>query len=102
LFGQPEPSPEHLLDAGLEATAEAFLPRNGYRATVQFGYHCEECEEAVFPVTTRSELVWLKNRRHVVEEVSKHVSGGLDTWIVDGLDFLDKHNGHSVVVTQRR
>ena len=81
---------------------KAILLSNGYRLTVQFGYHCEECEEAVFPVTTRSELVWLKNRRHVVEEVSKHVSGGLDTWIVDGLDFLDKHDGHSVVLTQRR
>lgn len=35
-------------------------------------------------------------------EVAKHVSGGLDGWIVEGLDFLDKHEGHSVVVTQRR
>ncbi len=69
---------------------------------MQSGYHCEECEEAVFPVTTRSELQWLKNRRHVVMEVAKHVSGGLDGWIVEGLDFLDKHEGHSVVVTQRR
>ena len=73
-----------------------------YRPTVQSGYHCEECEEAVFPVTTRSELQWLKNRRHVVQEVAKHVTGGLDLWIVEGLYFLDKHEGHSVVITQRR
>jgi hypothetical protein len=82
--------------------AQAFRGSNVYRPTVQFGYHCEECEEAVFPMTTRSELQWLKNRRHVVEEVAKHVSGGLDTWIVDGLNFLDRHEGHSVVLTQRR
>ena len=56
----------------------------------------------MFPPTTRSELQWLKNRRHIVQEVAKHVSGGLDTWMVDGLDFLDKHDGHSVVITQRR
>jgi hypothetical protein len=55
----------------------------------------------VFPVTTRSELQWLKNRRHVVQEVARHVSGGLDTWIVDGLTFLERHEGHSVVVTER-
>jgi methionyl-tRNA synthetase len=82
--------------------AKAFRRRAGIEAGVQSGYHCEECEEAVFPVTTRSELQWLKNRRHVVMEVAKHVSGGLDGWIVEGLDFLDKHEGHSVVVTQRR
>lgn len=69
---------------------------------MQFGYHCEECEEAVFPVTSRSELNWLLRRRHVAEEVAKHVSAGLDAWMVEGLDFLDKHEGHSVVVTQRR
>ena len=81
---------------------EGVFPATGYRPTVQFGYHCEECEEAVFPVTARSELQWLKNRRHIVQEVAKHVSGGLDLWIVEGLDFLDKHEGHSVVITQRR
>ncbi len=69
---------------------------------MQTGYHCEECEEAVFPVTSRPELVWLRNRRHVVQEVARHVSAGLDSWIVEGLDFLDKHEGHSVVITQRR
>jgi hypothetical protein len=68
---------------------------------VAFGYHCEECEEAIWPATTRAELVWLKNRRHVVKEVAQHVSGGLDTWMVEGLDFLDRHAAHSIVVARR-
>jgi methionyl-tRNA synthetase len=68
---------------------------------VQFGYQCEECEEAVWPATTRTELTWLRNRRHVVREVLKHVSGGLDTWIMEGIDFLDDHDGHSVVIVSR-
>jgi hypothetical protein len=68
---------------------------------VPFGYHCEECEEAIWPATTRAELVWLKNRRHVVKEVAQHVSGGLDTWMVEGLDFLERHAAHSIVVTRR-
>jgi len=68
---------------------------------MQFGYKCEECELAVWPATTRSELAWLRNRQHVVREVAKHVSGGLDSWMVEGLDFLDEHGGHSVVIGSR-
>ncbi len=68
---------------------------------MQFGYQCEECEEAVWPATTRSELTWLRNRKHVVREVLKHVSAGLDSWIMEGLDFLDAHDGHSVVIVTR-
>ncbi|MFN2460704.1 MAG: hypothetical protein ABR591_08465 [Candidatus Velthaea sp.] len=68
---------------------------------MQFGYHCEECEDAIWPATSRTELQWLKNRRHVVKEVAQHVSGGLDTWMSEGLRFLDDHAGHSVVITQR-
>ena len=68
---------------------------------MQFGYQCEECEEAIFPATTRSELSWLRTRRHIVREVANHVSGGLDTWIVEGLAFLSDHDGHSVVIVQR-
>ena len=37
----------------------------------------------------------------VVREVAKHVSGGLDTWMVEGLEFLDDHGGHSVVIVSR-
>ena len=68
---------------------------------MQFGYQCEECEEAVWPATTRVELTWLRNRRHVVREVLKHVSGGLDSWIMEGVEFLDGHEGHSVVIVSR-
>ncbi len=68
---------------------------------MQFGYQCEECEEAIWPATTRAELTWLRNRRHVVREVLKHVSGGLDTWITEGIGFLNDHDGHSVVIVSR-
>ncbi len=68
---------------------------------MQFGYQCEECEEAAWVTSTRSELAWLKNRRHVVREVARHLSSGLDGWMDDGLAFLDRHESHSVVVVQR-
>jgi hypothetical protein len=66
-----------------------------------FGYHCEECEETVWPATTRAELTWLKDRSHIVREVARHLSGGLDTWIAEGLEFLDRHGGHSVFITRK-
>jgi hypothetical protein len=66
-----------------------------------YGYQCEECEEAAWPTTTHAELVWLRSRRHVVREVLKHVSGGLDSWIMDGMEFLDAHDGHSIVIVRR-
>ncbi len=69
---------------------------------MQFGYQCEECEEAVWLATTRPELQWLKNRRHVVREVQKHLSGGLDGWMDEGLAFLSRHDGHSIVVVEKR
>ena len=68
---------------------------------MQYGFQCEECEEAVFPSTTRSELAWLRDRLHVVREVAKHAQTGLDTWMLEGMDFLDRHNGHSVVLVSR-
>jgi methionyl-tRNA synthetase len=68
---------------------------------VRFGYQCEECEEAIWPATTQAELRWLKDRRHVVAEVSRHVSAGLDLWITEGLEFLEHHAGHSVILARR-
>jgi hypothetical protein len=68
---------------------------------VPFGYHCEECEDARFFTTTRTELQWLKRRQHMVAEVAKHTSGGLDAWMAEGLEFLDKHPGHSIVITEK-
>jgi len=68
---------------------------------MQYGFQCEECEQAIFPATTRSELAWLRDRIHVVREVAKHAQTGLDTWMLDGLDFLERHAGHSVVLVSR-
>jgi hypothetical protein len=69
---------------------------------MQYGYQCEDCEVAVFPTTTRAELQWLKDRRHVVAEVAKHANDGLDSWMMEGLSFLDEHSGHSIVLVSRR
>ncbi|MBV8355354.1 MAG: hypothetical protein JO101_08550 [Candidatus Eremiobacteraeota bacterium] len=68
---------------------------------MKHGYHCEECEEAVWPPTSRSELVWLRNRRHIAREVAQHTQSGLDSWMSEGLDFLERHSGHSVVLVRR-
>lgn len=69
---------------------------------MKHGYHCEECEDAIWPATTRSELAWLRQKQHIVQEVSRHLQSGLDTWMVEGLDFLDRHSGHSVVIVRRQ
>lgn len=69
---------------------------------MQFGYQCEDCEVAIFPTTTRAELQWLKDRVHIPREVAKHSSGGLDSWMMEGLSFLDDHQGHSIVLVSRR
>jgi hypothetical protein len=65
------------------------------------GYRCEDCQKGIWLATTRSELQWLRTRRHVVGEVTRHLSGGLDGWMDEGLAFLDRHEGHSVVVVQQ-
>lgn len=67
-----------------------------------YGYQCEDCEVAAWPSTTRAELKWLKDRVHVVREVAKHTHGGLDTWIVEALAFLDDHQGHSILIVTRK
>lgn len=56
----------------------------------------------MWPTTTRSELQWLKDRTHVVREVAKHSHGGLDSWIAEGLEFLNDHQGHSVMLVTKR
>jgi hypothetical protein len=67
---------------------------------VRHGYRCEDCNLAVFPTTTRVELAWLKDRTHVAREVARHSSGGLDSWMMEGLAFLDNHAGHSVALVR--
>ena len=69
---------------------------------VDAGYKCEDCEEAVWVAGTASELQWLRKRRHVVQEVRRHLSAGLDGWMEEGLAFLERHDGHSIVVVTRR
>ncbi len=68
----------------------------------RYGYQCEDCETAIFPTTTRAELRWLQDRLHIVREVAKHSGTGLDTWMMEGLAFLDEHQGHSLVLVSRR
>ncbi len=65
---------------------------------MRIGYRCEDCGAVRILGTTRTELVWLRNRKHVVQEVARHSSGGLDLWMSDGLEFLDEHSDHSVLV----
>ena len=64
----------------------------------RMGYACEDCGVAIYPTTTRAELVWLRERAHVAREVSRHSIGGLDQWMSEGLAFLDDHAGHSVLI----
>jgi len=64
---------------------------------MRYGYFCEDCEVSIWLATTRSELQWLKNRTHVVREVAKHAQTGLDSWMREGLECLDTHQGHSVM-----
>lgn len=65
------------------------------------GYLCEDCEVAIWLTTTRAELVWLKDRLHVVREVARHSSTGLDSWMNDGMQFLGDHGDHSVIVVTK-
>jgi hypothetical protein len=69
---------------------------------MRYGYFCEDCEVSIWPTTTRSELQWLRDRVHVVREVAKHSQTGLDTWIVEGLEFLNDHSGHSVLLVSKK
>jgi len=77
------------------------FPR-GMAGLVTYGYRCEDCDVEVWPATTRSELQWLRDRQHVAREVARHSSSGLDTWMREGLEFLDRHSGHEITIVQRR
>ncbi len=41
---------------------------------------------------------WLRDREHIVREVAAHSSSGLETWMNEGLAFLDEHRGHVITV----
>lgn len=68
---------------------------------MQHGYRCEDCEAAVYPTTTRAKLAWMRDRAHVVREVAKYSDGGLDSWMVEGLAFLNDHSGHSIAIVAK-
>ena len=65
------------------------------------GYYCEDCEEAIWPATTRSELKWLREREMIVREVAGHLSGGVDSWMDEGLRFLYDHSGHYIMIREK-
>ncbi len=69
---------------------------------MQHGYRCEDCEVAIFPTTTRTELQWLRDRVHIVREVAKHAGNGLDLWMMEGLAFIEDHPDHSITIVAKK
>lgn len=69
---------------------------------MRFGYGCEDCGDVAWVGQAVLHLRWLRDREHIVREVSEHSSSGLDTWMNEGLAFLDDHRGHSVVVVSEK
>jgi hypothetical protein len=69
---------------------------------VRSGLVCEDCGESLWlsqgPVNVR----WLRDREHVLREVAEHSTSGLETWMSQGLVFLDEHRGHSILVITER
>ncbi len=57
---------------------------------------------AAWVTAPRTELAWLRDRKHIAREVAKHSQNGLDTWMVEGLDFLNEHEGHTITLVSRR
>jgi hypothetical protein len=44
----------------------------------------------------------LRDREHVAREVAEHASSGLDIWMSEGLDFLDRHRGHPIAIVSAK
>jgi len=65
---------------------------------VRCGFVCEDCGEAKWVSQGPTHLAWLRDREHIVREVADHTSSGLETWMAEGLAFLDDHRGHPIVV----
>ncbi len=57
---------------------------------------CDECNREIAPLTTRSNLRWIKDRAHLVREVLRHSNDGLDSWMMEALAFLEEHGEHGV------
>ena len=62
------------------------------------GLTCEDCGEVLWISQGPLHVRWLRDREHIVREVAQHASSGLETWMNEGLAFLDEHRGHSIVV----
>jgi hypothetical protein len=59
---------------------------------------CEDCGESLRLTQGPLNARWLRDREHIVREVAEHCTSGLETWMNEGLAFLDEHRGHSVLV----
>lgn len=66
------------------------------------GLVCEDCGEVLWISQGATNVRWLRDREHIVREVEQHSSSGLDTWMNEGLRFIDDHRGHSVVVVAEK
>ncbi len=66
------------------------------------GLVCEDCGEYLWLAQGAVHVRWLRDREHVVREVAEHSSSGLETWMAEGLHFLDEHRGHSIAVVTER
>ena len=64
----------------------------------RFGFACQDCGEVRWLNQGVLHLRWLRDREHIAREVAEHSSSGLDTWMNEGLAFLEEHRGHDVVV----
>ncbi len=68
---------------------------------MKLGYECEDCNDSVYPAAPPSEIRWLRNRRHLVREVAQHLHSGLDSWMTEGLAFLEEHADHSLAFAEK-
>jgi len=66
------------------------------------GLACEDCGEYLWLPQGTVHVRWLRDREHVVREYAEHATSGLETWMEQGLRFLDEHRGHSIVVVTER
>jgi hypothetical protein len=62
------------------------------------GFACQDCGEIRWLNQGLLHVRWLRDREHVAREVAQHSSSGLETWMDEGLAFLEEHRGHDVVV----
>ncbi len=63
---------------------------------------CEDCDEVMWLGQGLLHLRWLRDREHIVREVAEHASSGLDTWMMEGLEFLGSHRGHTVMLVSEK